>query len=259
MVSDNKKPGPATPGEAGAPAESQLSLDTSQLEAAEARMRRALGLNGVPRTHHGPPAADHPEAAARQRKFTPGPHRRRFAQDGDIPTTFLRRDTGEEGQAPSRLEAAEAALTHETTARERAERALQEAQAHIHDLQTKLGHAELARQEALQAAERERQATAALRSEMVALRARLEAPPAPAPQPESAEMPRRGRGRPRVREKAPAPPRETLLKETPLKETPKPQQGVTTRKAKAAEREPKPVKWWIKPRGTRAKQPAKRK
>jgi hypothetical protein len=217
-------------------------------------MRRALGLNGVPRTHHGPPAADHPETAARQRKFTPGPHRRRFAQDGDIPTTFLRRDTGEEGQAPSRLEAAEAALTHDTTARERAERALQEAQAHIHDLQTKLGHAELARQEALQAAERERQATATLRSEMLALRARLEAPPARAPHSEPAEMPRRGRGRPRVREKAPEPPRET-----PLKETSRPQKRATTRKTKAPEREPKPVKWWIKPRGTRAKQPGKRK
>jgi hypothetical protein len=250
MVSENKKPGPAAPGEAGAPAESQLSLDTSQLEAAEARMRRALGLNGAPRPHHGPPAAaDHPESTARQRKLAPGPHRRRFVQDGDIPTTFLRREAVEEGQAPNRLEATEAALTHETTARERAERALQEAQAHVHDLQTKLGHADLARQEALQTAERERQAVAELRSEMLALRARLATPPAPAPRPEPVEVPRRGRGRPRAQEKAP----ETS------KEAPKPQKRATTRKAKSPEREPKPVKWWIKPREARRKQPAKRK
>jgi hypothetical protein len=243
MVSDNKKPDPAAPGEAGASPESQLSLDTSQLEAAEARMRRALGLNGAPRTQHAPPAADHAESA-RQRKFTSGPHRRRFVQDGDIPTTFLRRETGEEGQAPSRLEATQAALTNETAARERAERALQEAHVQIHDLQTKLGHAELARQEALQVAERERGTAAGLRSEMQALRARLETPPSRALEPQAPEMPRRGRGRPRLREKAP--------------ETPKPQRRAAARKTKPPEREPQPIKWWIKPRRARGK-PAKRK
>ncbi|WP_264715573.1 hypothetical protein [Limobrevibacterium gyesilva] len=54
----------------------------------------------------------------------------------------------------NRVEVAEAALKAEREARERAERSLQEAQAAIHDLRTKLGHAVLARDEARDAAHR---------------------------------------------------------------------------------------------------------
>jgi hypothetical protein len=62
----------------------------------------------------------------------------------------------------SRLQRTEAALAAETAARDRAERALAEAQAMIRDLQTKIGHADLAKNEALEAARQMREAQAAL-------------------------------------------------------------------------------------------------
>jgi chromosome segregation ATPase len=52
----------------------------------------------------------------------------------------------------------------ETAARDRAERSLAEAQTIIRDLQTKIGHAELAKNEAVDAAQREREAHAALQA-----------------------------------------------------------------------------------------------
>ena len=93
-----------------------------------------------------------------------GLHRRRFVQDGEIPVTVVRRDAATDG-APqsSRLQRTEAALAAETAARDRAERALHDAQAQIAALQTKIGHAELARVEAVDIARREREAAAQLR------------------------------------------------------------------------------------------------
>ena len=76
--------------------------------------------------------------------------RARFVQDGDVPVTVLNRSRPHEAEpstGSNRLGMAEAALASERTARLRAERALSEAQAAMRDLQTKLGHAELARQE----------------------------------------------------------------------------------------------------------------
>jgi chromosome segregation ATPase len=118
-------------------------------------------------------------------RFNGGLHRRRFVQDGDIPVTVLRRDQGHElpahrgapaAAAPtsSRLQRVEAALASETTARERIERSLAESQAVVHDLQTKIGHAELAKIEALDALRREREAASQLRTDAHAWEARLE-------------------------------------------------------------------------------------
>jgi hypothetical protein len=63
------------------------------------------------------------------------------------------------------LQRTEAALAAETAARERAERSLADVQAVAHDLQTKIGHAELAKNEAVEALGREREVTAQLRAD----------------------------------------------------------------------------------------------
>jgi hypothetical protein len=128
-------------------------------------MRRALNIaDGRNSTGHAKldpmgsrPGADRP----------PGDRQRsRFVQDGDVPVTIVSRPKHRDGTdlgAPSinRISAAEAAMASERTARLRAERALHEAHAIIHDLQTKQAHAEFARVEA--AATRE-QALGALRA-----------------------------------------------------------------------------------------------
>jgi chromosome segregation protein len=113
-----------------------------------------------------------------------GLHRRRFVQDGDVPVTVLRRDGGHDtlaqrpshaggGPTSSRLQRVEAALAAETAARERAERMLHEAHAVVRDLQTKIGHAELARNEAVNALQQEREAAAQLRRDAAACEARI--------------------------------------------------------------------------------------
>jgi septal ring factor EnvC (AmiA/AmiB activator) len=118
-------------------------------------------------------------------RFGGGLHRRRFVQDGDIPVTVLRRDQGHEvaphrgvAAAPpptsSRLQRTEAALAAETAAREKAERSLSETQSVVRDLQTKIGHAELAKNEAVDTLRREREAITLLRAEREAVEERLQ-------------------------------------------------------------------------------------
>jgi len=150
------------------------SGDAAQLDDTEAQMRRALGLHDDgPRHRPEPERNDMPQR--QMERYAPGAgHRRRFVQDGDVPVTIVRRDgIGDPGvsrpAAPispstSRLQRTEAALAAETASRDRAERALVEAQALIRDLQTKIGHAELAKNEALEASRRERETLASLRS-----------------------------------------------------------------------------------------------
>jgi len=123
------------------------------------------------------PDADRMEQPGRMGdRFNGGLHRRRFVQDGDIPVTVLRRDQSHEQPAhrgvaappaptSSRLQRTEAALAAETSAREKAERLLAETQSVVRDLQTKIGHAELAKSEAIDAFRRERDALAQLRAE----------------------------------------------------------------------------------------------
>jgi hypothetical protein len=120
-------------------------------------MRRALGLDGDMQ-RQGP--AREPEAQAarpRQAEQVPSDRRkRRFVQDGEVPVIMVqgRRDHAGEAASPlgNRLEHAESAANAERTTRLRAERSLQEALALVRDLQTKQAHAELASTEALEAA-----------------------------------------------------------------------------------------------------------
>jgi hypothetical protein len=160
------------------------TADGAQNDEAESQMRRALGLLGEGQRHR--PDQDRMEQPNRMgERFNGGLHRRRFVQDGDIPVTVLRREPGHELPAhrgaaqtatptSSRLQRTEAALAAETATRERLERSLAETQAVAHDLQTKIGHAELAKNEAIGALRQEREAVAQLRADAQAWEARLQ-------------------------------------------------------------------------------------
>jgi hypothetical protein len=123
--------------------------DEPELQAAEARARRAFGLTGASdgHDHHNTPQITRSQLADR----SVGEHQRtRFVQDGDVPVVYV---TGSSAVASSsvhgarRLIAAEAALESERNARQGAERALGEAQSTMSDIQTRLDHASLARAE----------------------------------------------------------------------------------------------------------------
>ena len=96
-----------------------------------------------------------------------------------MPVTIVQRGhRQDDGPATNQLEAARQTVREQAEARERAERSLAEAQAAIRDLQTKLAHDRLAKDEALQAvqrAENERQAVQqaleAMQEELAAERA----------------------------------------------------------------------------------------
>ncbi len=151
------------------------AADSNPLSDTEAQMRRALGLFGQGmRTSHNQDRGD--QGSRTQERFGHGGHagghagghqglhRRRFVQDGEVPVTVVRREPSVDAAAvpqSSRLQRTEAALAAETANRERAERALADAQNQIRDLKTKIGHAELARAEAVDIARREREAAAA--------------------------------------------------------------------------------------------------
>lgn len=245
------------------------------MQAAEARMRRALGLDGEQLRSRPPQErADGPQRPA-ERFSTPG-HKRRFVHDGEVPVTLVhglvsgRREhadgnggvrPGANAQPTNRLEVAEAALAAEIATRDRAERALQEVQAMVHDLQTKLGHADLARQEAVEALRREREAMAGLRAllqeaedqtmaarqaQEAAERALAELRELRATQSEDVEdvppRPRRGR-RPRAETLAAADIAAATTTVAPRKGPGRPR---ATEAGPA--REPKPIRWWLTPR-----------
>jgi hypothetical protein len=213
-------------------------------EDAELRMRRALGL------HEQGGAALKPVPEQRAARPNPAAHRapsgeskRRFVQDGEVPVVVVKRGSGQAAVGPgtpmppsaNRLAASEAALAVERAARSRAERALQEALATIRDLQTKLGHAELARHEALQAGAAEAERIAALRAEDVQQLAHLQAAL-------DAERAARQNAEQALREALAARPAKTRSGQA------RPAQPAPAPKAKAPE--PKPVKWWIKSKRT---------
>jgi hypothetical protein len=154
------------------------------IDDAESQMRKALGLLGDAPRHRTD--ADRGDSTSRiGDRFGGGAHRRRFVQDGDVPVTVLRRDSGHEtpvhrsatnAAAPSsnRLQRTEASLAAETAAREKAERLLTETQAIVRDLQTKIGHAELAKSEAIEALRQEREAASQHRTDAEAYEVRLQ-------------------------------------------------------------------------------------
>lgn len=103
-------------------------------------MRRALGLDGAPSPNSKPPAPAHTSDGSAPR--------RRFVRDGEVPVTIVHGvHSQDDAGGANRLDATRQALQAQTAAREAAERSLVDAQAMIRDLQTKLAHERLARQE----------------------------------------------------------------------------------------------------------------
>ncbi len=236
-------------------------------------MRRALGLEGEQLRSR--PAQERADASQRpaERFSTPG-HKRRFVHDGEVPVTLVhglvsgRRSEHADGngtrgganaQPTNRLEVAEAALTAEIATRDRAERALQEAQAMVHDLRTKLGHADLARQEAVEALRREREISAGLRAALQEVEDQATVARQAQEAGERAQADLRERRATRSDEVADVPPRprrgrkpraEILATADMAAATTTPRKGPGRPRSTepAPAREPKPIRWWLTPR-----------
>ena len=143
-------------------------LTSADPEADEQRMRRALGLTGDRVGRDSPPQAEQRRPTLEGRpagRTSADKPRHRFVRDGTVPVTLVNRRHPDEadGSAAGRT-VIEATLQDERAARAKAERRLQEALATVHDLQTMLGHAELARREAAEVAQAARDAADALRT-----------------------------------------------------------------------------------------------
>jgi len=124
------------------------SSDDAPLRATETQMRNALGLSDNSRSRY-------PSELPINGSNGPSAHKHRFVRDGEVAVTVIRRDRQPDGEpAVNQLEEARRVSKAAVTARERAERLLEEAQCIIRDLQTKLGHERLAKEEALEAATR---------------------------------------------------------------------------------------------------------
>ena len=113
-------------------------------------MRRALGL------HDAGPAKSEPGPAPAPSN---GPHRpfRRFVRDGDVPVSVIHREDPTAATGTNQLDAARQTIRSLSVAREQAERQLAEAQNAVRDLQTKLAHERMAKDEAIRRVEAERQ------------------------------------------------------------------------------------------------------
>jgi len=244
------------------PLPDQPRPDTSDPELAEERMRRALGLASNRNGQGAQPRPEQqPKPLARPAGRAPGDRpRQRFVQDGEVPVTLVGRHRSHETDLTAVSEsrnAIEAALQDERAARARGEQALQDALATVRDLQTKLGHAELAHREASGAAQAARDAAEALQAEhrerevrwhedLAAERAARVVAEAALHEAACA----RGRADQTLQAASatrPAShPREVLAK--PTAKVPMKRHVETARKAAAAtrQREPQPVKWWLK-------------
>ena len=246
------------------------------MDDAEQQMRRALGLYGdAPRPR---PESERAEPAQRAGGgFMQGVHRRRFVQDGEVPVTVVRRDIpdaahaggGQATPTSSRLQRVEAALAAETAGRERAERALHEAQAALQALQTKIGHNDLAKNEAIAASKRHLDEIVALKEELAASAERLLEAETRASDIEEdmramrAELTEERRARKlaerllreATEEAAPA----VAFEVAPAPRAPEPIERVPARRGRPPavhaepEVEPEPVKWWLLPAKTASK------
>jgi hypothetical protein len=201
----------------GAPA-GQPALDND-----EAHMRRALGLSG---SRSQQTAQQLPEQARQ---------RHRFVRDGEVQVAVINRSADSSGPHGSRSAIAEAALQAERSAHAATRRLLEEAQASVQSLQTRLAHAELAHREALAAAEVSRSVAPAAEPVAAAVTDNAEYAEIESP------LPRR-RGRPRLERPAPAP--------KPVKVKP-----VVQAEAEddSEDTGPEPVKWWLPGFATKAK------
>ncbi len=214
----------------------------------EERMRRALGLTGDRAGRGSPSQAERQQAGPPGRpasRSSADKPRHRFVQDGAVPVTVVNRHQSDDADGPPASHAAiEAALRDERIARGRAQRAQQDALASVQNMQTMLGHAELARREASGIAEAARAAADALRAEhrerelrwhedLAAERAaRLLAEAALAESTRAREpAPDQQDASPPPVAKAPAKPAAKRMRKSA---------------AEPRQREPQPVKWWLK-------------
>jgi hypothetical protein len=122
------------------------SADEVRVRATEAQMRRALGLQDASPRSKGEYQPT-PTIATRRPP-------RHFVRDGEVPVTFIHRDYRRDDPSGSNLDTTRQALTEQTAAKRHAERSLEQAQATIRNLQTKLAYERLAKDEALEAARR---------------------------------------------------------------------------------------------------------
>ncbi len=121
---------------------------------AEARMRAALGLFGSKpgqaaerATHHEPHGgADRRPAAG---GGGPGARRHRFVQDGEVPVSVVRGRLNQARPSISDGDRQAEELAHERQLRAEAERKLAEREIQLRSLQTRIGHAELERDNAV--------------------------------------------------------------------------------------------------------------
>src|SRR5690242_17343108 len=119
--------------------------DEARLRATEAQMRRALGLND-PTDQTADPKA--PTASN-------GLHRsRHFVRSSEVPVTIIHRG---DGNASNELEVARETIRTLNAARDELERSLATAQGTIRDLETKLAHEHIARNEAAERFEADKQ------------------------------------------------------------------------------------------------------
>jgi hypothetical protein len=261
-VSDNEKPSAEV-------ARTTLALTPESgstadpMQAAEARMRRALGLDGEQaRPRPAPERVEQPQRQAE--RFSLTGHKRRFVHDGEVPVTLVhglvpgRRDHAEgngarngHAQPTNRLEVAEAALAAEITTRERAERAYHDAQAAVHDLRTKLGHADLARQEAVETLRRERESTAELRASFQELQEQL------ATARQAQQMAETALAELQERQLAPLPEEEVLEEEVAEEPPPRPRRGRKPRAETVAKAERTTERTTGKTAGRTERSPAK--
>ncbi len=162
--------------------------DPGSLHDAERKMREALlGMGGrretaAPRQHSDSPRQTSHRQSGERASASGSGHRHRFVQDGEVPVVMVTNtnaassptgaarasETRASRQAPTAAD-----LNAERGARERTERALQQAQAVIRDLETKLAHAEMARTDAQNAAKTAKEGLATLRAQSVNEVARL--------------------------------------------------------------------------------------
>lgn len=183
----------------------------SPLQTTESRMREALGLR------------DRPLSNLPQQRPEQARQRHRFVRDGEVPTVVLgSRKEQDSGPSPDhRIAVMQAALDSERAARALAERALQEAQMTIQNLQTRLAHAEMAHSDALAAEHAGREQAERDLGQAVASR-------------DTAER--------QIREMA-APSSPDVPKRAPKKIAPTASAGTLAPAPKP--REPQPVKWWL--------------
>jgi hypothetical protein len=108
-------------------------------DSTEARMRLALGLGTRPTApgHGASPTNSSPTS------HDPARQRRRFAQDGEVPVVMLHRGRDGDAASENKVAALTADLREERASRVKSERALEEANALIQSLRTKLKHTEM--------------------------------------------------------------------------------------------------------------------